>query len=175
MSHPAPPAAESSFQRGMEGLLLGQRCCGFNYWGLGWKEVQGTGLSHAGRALASSVGWEWWRGRCHPPSLRLDQPFPLQLVELFHIEEQNTAETREHRPDRGQGDTEMGSVPSHSPAWASGGPSVLGQGRFSLPFPSPRIQQPPLAQLWLSEGWILSAAGQSVGGGCRSRLGNTKQ
>lgn len=57
------PAAEGGFQRGMEMLRVGQRCCGLNYRGLG---LWGTG-EHPHWVMP--WGWQWWRGRCHPPSL----------------------------------------------------------------------------------------------------------
>lgn len=191
MSHPAPPAAEGGFQRGMEVLLVGQWCCGLNYWGLGvWGRMRCGGLdwSHAGRAPTSSLGLAMGLGMVAWP---VSPSFPAPGSSLpfaagtschclnGHIEEQGTTDTREHGPDKGQGNTEMSGVPacSHSSALHVLLVACLcwKQGRFSLHFPLPRTQQPPPAQHWLSQGWIHSAAGQSVGGGCRSRLGNTKQ
>lgn len=87
VSHPAPPAAEGGFQRGMEVLLVGEWCCGLNHWGLGvWGRMRCGGLDcpmreeHQRPHWVMPWGWEWWHGPCHPPSLHLDHPFPLQLA-----------------------------------------------------------------------------------------------
>lgn len=157
------PAAEGGFQRGMEMLRVGQRCCGLNYRGLG---LWGTG-EHPHWVMP--WGWQWWRGRCHPPSLPpcgWIASSQLLLPEWLH---RGIRSTREHGPD-----PEMSPVPAAAtrhPCTCSWWP-VCAAARTILPhFPCPGLS----SRLRLSQGWIRSAARQSVGGERRSRLGNTKQ
>lgn len=134
-----------------------------------WFELSGFGV--VGDWRASSLGHAmglamvaWPMSPSLPPCGWIASS-QLLLPEWLH----RGAEHREHGPD-----PEMSPVPAAAtrhPCTCSWWP-VCAAARTILPhFPCPGLS----SRLRLSQGWIRSAARQSVGGERRSRLGNTKQ
>lgn len=129
------------------------RCCWWDLWGellgfgaVGWNGVWGTGLSP--RRESTDVP----SGPCHGagnggvanvPLLPCARIIPSHRLNC-HREEQSSSESRQHGPDRGQGDTGTSRVPSAAtrhPRTCFWWPVCAGAGTILPHFPSPRTQQ----------------------------------
>lgn len=166
-------------------MVFGRLPDGRRWWGWLYCPTAGrapgvlAGSQHRGRSDGVA---QLMSASCGCPAVTQGRPFPSQLgrgCPNCHVWKQSTVWwhwSTDPTGYRGKGDTETNCVPALDtprPCTCCWCQSVLGSGEVSLCVSSTLTDA--FAAVGLSKGWTGSAAGQSVGGGGLSLLGNIKQ